>query len=155
MARDERQCQNQLVLDQRLRIERRCRDQDFGIAIRIKPSGFVVVAREQELGALGNRPFERSETALALERHGAFKLDGKRRAPYCIRSTFDPPFDLRMRVTDAIGEPGQRRRIHPSRQRFALAGQAKRVEPGGRSSGACLAASRLSSHLIYTHPSMR
>jgi len=135
MARHERQRQHQLVFDDRLRVERRRCDQHFRFTLRVEPCGFRFVMREQELGALNDRPFDRPQATLAFESYRSVQLDRQRRAPQRIGAAFDSPLDRRMLIDDTIRQSRKCRGIHRSAERFALACEPIGVESRERFQG--------------------
>src|SRR6185437_9200546 len=80
MARRERQCEHEFVFDERERIDRPLRQHDLDAAVRVERGKLALIAREQDLGRLVDRPCEVGEAALAHERHRTLQCNAKREA---------------------------------------------------------------------------
>ena len=130
-ARCERQRQQQFVLDQRHRIERRVRQHHLVLVILlVDPRQLALVAREQQQRRLLDRPPERLQAALAGERHRARQRHLERGPPGGVGAAGDPVADVRRSAVgrQQVGHPRQRGGVDATGDDRVLRGNGESVE---------------------------
>src|SRR5258706_8820317 len=139
MHRREGQRKQQLVFDQRHRIERRRGEKHFRLLrVQLRQLGFV--AREQQFGPLPDRRVERLQTTLTLERQVTLDGQRQRRPAESVVQAFDPPRNHRRarRLRQPVTHAWPARHVSLARKCFAAGGQSEGVEPTPpRASGRC------------------